>query len=70
MQSILSQFAAKGIRHQMLSVSRAFHSPLLEPILKDFRALRRVSISACANSADLELDGRLGFGECGADARY
>ena len=46
-EEILKKFEARGIRCKRLAVSRAFHSPLLDPILDAFeKEARKVSSSA------------------------
>ena len=53
----------------MLSVSRAFHSPLLEPILKDFGRSEEFQYLPARIPLISNLTGGW-VGECGADARY
>ncbi len=36
--AIVAHFATKGVETRRLAISRSFHSPLVEPILDDFRA--------------------------------
>ncbi|MBE9060857.1 type I polyketide synthase [cf. Phormidesmis sp. LEGE 11477] len=39
LKAVLSSIAAKGIQTQKLKVSHGFHSPLMQPILKEFEAI-------------------------------
>ena len=41
LQQVLHKLKAKGIGAQMLNVSHAFHSPLMEPMLDDFEKIAR-----------------------------
>jgi acyl transferase domain-containing protein/acyl carrier protein len=39
LDTVLARFAERGIRTQRLTVSHAFHSPLMEPVLEQFEAV-------------------------------
>jgi myxalamid-type polyketide synthase MxaB len=67
---IAAQFAAEGIAAQLLTVSHAFHSPLMEPMLDEFeRIAAQGEFRAPAIPIASNLTGRLLTGDA-PDARY
>ncbi|HKO92510.1 MAG TPA: type I polyketide synthase, partial [Polyangiaceae bacterium] len=68
--AIAQRFAARGIRTNLLRVSHAFHSPLMDPMLEEFQRVAE-SIDYRAASVPLvsNLSGALTDGEAGT-AKY
>jgi len=63
---LLEELAARGVQHQLLRVSHAFHSPQMDPVLDEFRravsavALREPRIPLISNAtAEAALPGQL-----------
>ncbi|MEZ4737574.1 MAG: beta-ketoacyl synthase N-terminal-like domain-containing protein [Caldilineaceae bacterium] len=61
---LAEQFAAEGIKARKLTVSHAFHSPLMEPMLEDFR---RVAQGITYHAPKLRLISNLTGKEVGAE---
>jgi acyl transferase domain-containing protein len=69
--AILDKLRVKGIRSQLLAVTHAFHSPLMEPILEDFRlAAQAVEYAAPRLPIVSNLTGRLYDMAAPTDADY
>ncbi|MEZ4737581.1 MAG: acyltransferase domain-containing protein [Caldilineaceae bacterium] len=61
---LAEQFAAEGVKVRKLTVSHAFHSPLMEPMLEDFR---RVAQGITYHAPKLRLISNLTGKEAGAE---
>ncbi|AJE82586.1 type I polyketide synthase [Streptomyces albus] len=63
-EEVVERFVAQGRRVRRLSVSHAFHSPLMEPVLEEFRSVAKgVSYGAVGVPVVSTVTGRLAEGE-------
>jgi len=71
LQAVVERFRAQGVRSQALTVSHAFHSPLMEPMLREFEGLvRQVSFAEPRLGLVSNLTGRVASAEEVADPAY
>jgi acyl transferase domain-containing protein len=62
--ALAADFRAQGIKTRLLPVSRAFHSPLVEPVMADFeRACRKVAYSAPLTDVICNVTGQVATAE-------
>lgn len=70
-EELLAKFSNAGVKSKRLAVSHAFHSPLMEPMLEDFRSVaRKVKFNAPQISLVSNLSGRVASAQKLADPDY